>query len=216
MNQRISGSFMNAAARCSAAVGTSTGCSARTRGTPADPLCELTFGCATAPPLWTVHWYGPAYAVKCQSESRQAGRTGSTMATSVPVIVIDKQATTIRLTPPDRPQIIAPMGTTVRNISFDTADAYAVATFWSQVLGHPLNDDDHPGDPVAVIQIPGGPTFYFENVPEPKVVKNRVHVCLAPDLPRDEEVERVLGLGATVLADRREPDGTGWVVFADP
>jgi predicted enzyme related to lactoylglutathione lyase len=29
-------------------------------------------------------------------------------------------------------------------------------------------------------------------------------------------VERLLGLGATLVADRREPDGSGWAVLADP
>jgi predicted enzyme related to lactoylglutathione lyase len=33
---------------------------------------------------------------------------------------------------------------------------------------------------------------------------------------RDEEVTRLLGLGATLVADRRQPDGTGWAVLADP
>jgi predicted enzyme related to lactoylglutathione lyase len=33
---------------------------------------------------------------------------------------------------------------------------------------------------------------------------------------RDEEVDRVLALGATLVADHRRPDGTGWVVLADP
>jgi hypothetical protein len=36
----------------------------------------------------------------------------------------------------------------------------------------------------------------------------------APD--RDEEVERLLALGATLVADHRRPDGSGWAVLADP
>jgi hypothetical protein len=47
--------------------------------------------------------------------------------------------------------------------------------------------------------------------------KNRLHLDLVPtDRTRDEEIERVLGLGATEVADRRNPDGTGWMVLADP
>ena len=53
-------------------------------------------------------------------------------------------------------------------------------------------------------------------MPEPKTVKNRVHVCLEPDTRRDDEVERLLGLGATLVSDMRRPDGTGWAVLADP
>ena len=29
-------------------------------------------------------------------------------------------------------------------------------------------------------------------------------------------MERLLGIGATLVADHRRPDGTGWVVLADP
>jgi predicted enzyme related to lactoylglutathione lyase len=36
------------------------------------------------------------------------------------------------------------------------------------------------------------------------------------DRTRDEEVERLLGIGATLVADHRRPDGQGWVVLADP
>ncbi|MEV0645048.1 VOC family protein [Phytomonospora sp. NPDC050363] len=108
------------------------------------------------------------------------------------------------------------MALTVQNIAFDCEDAFTIATFWSEVLGLPLDDDDNPGDPVASVNRPGGPTFYFERVPEQKTVKNRVHVCLQAGTDRDAECERVLGLGASVVADRREDDGSGWVVFADP
>jgi hypothetical protein len=45
----------------------------------------------------------------------------------------------------------------------------------------------------------------------------RIHLDLATtDLTQDEEVERVLGLGAREVADRRRPDGTGWMVLEDP
>jgi len=33
---------------------------------------------------------------------------------------------------------------------------------------------------------------------------------------RDEEVERLKGIGATEYEDHRKPDGTGWVTVADP
>jgi hypothetical protein len=54
-------------------------------------------------------------------------------------------------------------------------------------------------------------------VPEAKTVKNRVHLDLVPaDGTRDEEVERLLGIGAILVADHRRSDGMGWVVLADP
>jgi predicted enzyme related to lactoylglutathione lyase len=105
---------------------------------------------------------------------------------------------------------------TVQNIAFDCSDPYALAQFWSRVTGQPLSDEDHPGDPEASIDLPTGVTLHFNQVPEPKTVKNRVHVCLCPDGPRDEEVDRVLGLGATLVADHRGPEDLGWVVLADP
>jgi predicted enzyme related to lactoylglutathione lyase len=43
-----------------------------------------------------------------------------------------------------------------------------------------------------------------------------MHICLRPvDRSRDEEVERLLGLGATMVNDLRKPDA-GWAVLADP
>jgi predicted enzyme related to lactoylglutathione lyase len=108
------------------------------------------------------------------------------------------------------------MTSVVENIAFDCADAYALAQWWSQVVGRPVSDDDKPGDPEASIALPGGTYLWFNQVPEPKTTKNRVHVCLSPEAPRDAEVERLLGLGATLVDDLRRPDGRGWAVLADP
>ena len=44
-----------------------------------------------------------------------------------------------------------------------------------------------------------------------------MHFDLVPtDRTRDEEIERVLALGATSFDDLRQPDGTGWLVLTDP
>jgi predicted enzyme related to lactoylglutathione lyase len=105
----------------------------------------------------------------------------------------------------------------IQNIVFDCADAYELAQFWSQIVGRPVSDEDEPGHEEVTIEMPDGhPTLYFAQVPEPKTVKNRLHLCLTPDVTRDAEMERVLALGGAVLDDRRNPDGTGWVVFTDP
>jgi hypothetical protein len=62
---------------------------------------------------------------------------------------------------------------------------------------------------------PVAPTLVFALVPESKTVKNRVHIDVSPiDRDRDEEVQRLLGLGA-----RHVDVGQGeqsWVVLADP
>ncbi|GAA4020263.1 VOC family protein [Allokutzneria multivorans] len=108
------------------------------------------------------------------------------------------------------------MGSTVFNVAFDCANPYELAAFWEQVVGHPRHPEDRPGDAETVIALPTGMNLHFNRVPEGKVVKNRVHVCLRPDQPRDAEVERLLALGARLVSDERNPDGTGWAVLADP
>lgn len=84
------------------------------------------------------------------------------------------------------------------------------------MTGCSLHPDAGPGDSETQVMLPTGPLLYFNEVPEPKSGKNRVHLCLRPQTSREEEVGRLLGLGATLVADRREPDGSGWAVLADP
>ncbi|MGW4438246.1 VOC family protein [Streptomyces sp. NPDC004596] len=106
------------------------------------------------------------------------------------------------------------MTSRIRHVTIDSADAHALGSFWSKVLDQPLHEDDHPGDPEALIE---GAGLLFVTVPDAKTVKNRLHLDLQPqDRTRDEEVERVIALGAGLVDDRRRPDGTGWVVLADP
>lgn len=107
------------------------------------------------------------------------------------------------------------MTSSVHHVTFDSRDPYALAGFWAAVLGGRRGSDDAPGDPEVEVLAPGT-ALLFVQVPDGKDVKNRVHLDLRPDRPRDEEVERVLALGATQLDDRRRPDGSGWVVLADP
>ncbi|GAA3794711.1 VOC family protein [Sphaerisporangium flaviroseum] len=97
----------------------------------------------------------------------------------------------------------------------DCADAYQLSTFWAGVLDSSVSEDDQPGDPEALVEAPGI-ALLFVTVPEPKTTKNRVHLDLQPqDRTRDEEVERLLALGATLVADHRRADGLGWVTLAD-
>ncbi|KOU28319.1 glyoxalase [Streptomyces sp. WM6373] len=108
------------------------------------------------------------------------------------------------------------MASLVRHITVDCSDAYSLGQFWAAVLDGSLADDDFPGDPEVLVTAPGS-TLLFVTVPDAKSVKNRVHVDLQPqDRTRDEEVERIVALGATVVGDHRRPDGTGWVTLADP
>ncbi|GAA3724067.1 VOC family protein [Plantactinospora mayteni] len=111
------------------------------------------------------------------------------------------------------------MSSVIHNISFDCADTYTLASFWAKVLDRSLRPEDQPGDDEITLLAPDGvgPQVFFQRVPEGKSGKNRLHVCLQPtDRTRDEEVDRLFGLGASLVADHRRPDGTGWAVLADP
>ncbi|MGP3638178.1 VOC family protein [Streptomyces sp. 24-1644] len=108
------------------------------------------------------------------------------------------------------------MSSHVRHITIDCADAYKLATFWAEVLGTQVSDEDAPGDPEALVEAPGA-ALLFISVPEPKSTKNRLHLDIQPDdRTRDEEVERLLALGATMAGDHRKPNGRGWATLADP
>jgi hypothetical protein len=107
-----------------------------------------------------------------------------------------------------------------RTITFDCADPFRLADFWRGITGYGEDPDNGnaPEDPEALLVGPDGqPNLLFIRVPEGKAVKNRVHLDLMPvDRTRDEEVARLMRLGARTVADHRRPDGTGWVVLADP
>jgi hypothetical protein len=105
----------------------------------------------------------------------------------------------------------------IRAITFDCADSHLMASFWSRAAGwteDPTNPN-LPGD-VECMLVAGAVEVTFIPVPEAKDRKNRLHLDLVPDGPREAEVERLLSIGATLVADHREPNGYGWVVLADP
>ena len=107
------------------------------------------------------------------------------------------------------------MGVVVREIVIDCADPRRVADFWSAVLGWGVNEMtgalwmSESGDPAK-----DSLAICFVPVPEPKSVKNRVHIDVCPKgADQAEEVERLIGLGAT-RADIGQGD-VPWVVLAD-
>jgi glyoxalase superfamily protein len=114
------------------------------------------------------------------------------------------------------------MASRFSEVVVDSHDPRKLASFWCEVLGYEVVDVAD-----AAVEIAGGeqtaadmradivpPTIVFAPVPETKTVKNRVHIDLRPiDRTRDEEVERIIALGA-----RRVDIGQGeetWVVLAD-
>jgi len=112
------------------------------------------------------------------------------------------------------------MSSRVATITFDCAAWEPLVEFWSAAVGYAEDPDNpnQPGDPEGYLRSStGGPALLFIPVPEGKTVKNRVHLDLVPtDRTRDEEVERLVGLGASRYDDRRKGDGTGFVVLQDP
>jgi hypothetical protein len=107
----------------------------------------------------------------------------------------------------------------IRHITVDCAKCYDLSLFWSALTGFRENPDDPnlPEHTEAAIEAPdGSAAMLFIQVPEGKAGKNRIHLDLQPtDATRDEEVQRILGLGATIVGDFRKEDGTGWVTMAD-
>ncbi|MFD6162016.1 VOC family protein [Nocardia sp. NPDC060256] len=106
----------------------------------------------------------------------------------------------------------------LRHVTIDCADPYKLASFWSAVTGWPLSDEDEVDDDEALLTAPAPvPGFLFIRVPEGKTVKNRIHFDWMPtERTRDEEVERLIALGATLYEDHRTPEGRGWVTLLDP
>jgi hypothetical protein len=130
-------------------------------------------------------------------------------------------------------------------VTFDCADPDRLATFWAMTLGYKQQDppagyatwhaflaaqgipEDQWNAANAIIDPAGiGPRIFFQRVPEPKIVKNRVHLDVnvggGPNTPLNErrqrvnaEVERLVGIGATKLR-MVEERGEYWVVMSDP
>jgi hypothetical protein len=139
-------------------------------------------------------------------------------------------------------------------VTFDAHDPRALSLFWRDVLGyvHPgppgveLAEDADPlaawDDFLAKIGVPEdqrntrsaieeptghGPRLFFQQVPEDKVAKNRLHIDVraAPGLRDDErmaaleaECERLVALGASRLrrSEPAPPLSFGFIVMTDP
>lgn len=106
----------------------------------------------------------------------------------------------------------------LRHVTVDCADPYAQARFWSAVTGWPVAELDGPGTEDALVEAPPGtPGLLFIRVPEGKQTKNRIHFDWMPtERSRDEEVRRIIELGAKLYEDHRTDDGLGWVTLLDP
>lgn len=130
-------------------------------------------------------------------------------------------------------------------VTFDSADPAAHATFWAQALHYELQPPppgfdswdaaleawgvppDQRNSRSAIIDPAGvGPRVFFQQVPEAKAAKNRVHLDLRAGVglegeqrlaALEAECARLVGLGATRV-ERFEPDpmSNGHIVMRDP
>jgi len=105
------------------------------------------------------------------------------------------------------------------SINITARNPEQLGAFWQQVLGL-TEDPDNPNLPgdAEIMFVTGPVTINFLFQPEVESsAYPRVHFDVdAVDRSRDEEVERLLALGAEVVADRRNDDGSGWVTLRDP
>ncbi|HYS30282.1 MAG TPA: VOC family protein [Candidatus Limnocylindria bacterium] len=100
-------------------------------------------------------------------------------------------------------------------IVLDCADPEQLAGFWARALRYRVG----PYQPPYIILRPeagDGPKFVLQHVPEPKQVKNRMHLDLwVADI--EVEARRLSELGARrQSADPLEEIGSRWIVMADP
>jgi predicted enzyme related to lactoylglutathione lyase len=106
--------------------------------------------------------------------------------------------------------------------TFDCADPRAVAEFWAKALSYEINAPNESGGEVLLDDPKGvGPSLGFMKVPEPKMVKNRVHLDLwVTNGSLEEEVERLIAAGARAIETLQDPDGfvdpVIWTVMQDP
>lgn len=108
------------------------------------------------------------------------------------------------------------MSLRLSHTTWDALDPHPVAEFWRELLDWEIQEPDcyHPGSDECYLVSPHGYTILFFRVPDAKQVKNRAHMDLVPDgSTRDEQVDRAVQLGATIVDDRR--GDLGWVVLAD-
>ena len=108
----------------------------------------------------------------------------------------------------------------VSHTTVDCANAYVLSRWWQAVLDY-SEDPEDPNEPgheeCMIFSADRRHRLLFIEVPDSKQVKNRIHLDLRPvEGTRDAELARLTELGAVVVDDRRSPDGTGWVVLADP
>ncbi|MGO9197122.1 MAG: VOC family protein [Acidimicrobiales bacterium] len=102
-------------------------------------------------------------------------------------------------------------------IGIDCADPAELARFWAEALGYEIGQLGPDGTYLDLVPAaPDQPVVYFQRVPEPKTVKNRLHLDLWATEP-ETEIERLAGLGAQLVGEPVDGlTGSWWQVMTDP
>ncbi|MFI6504498.1 VOC family protein [Nonomuraea typhae] len=116
------------------------------------------------------------------------------------------------------------MTSQIYRVSVDSKDPYAQSLWWAKVTGYVEPPGrNFPQDPCGKLVTTGDglPELVFERErPDgsSSIRPTEMHLDIKPiDTTQDEEVERLLELGATMLEDHRDNVGReGWVVMQDP
>jgi predicted enzyme related to lactoylglutathione lyase len=104
-------------------------------------------------------------------------------------------------------------------VTIDCFDPERLADFWSGAVG--FTNREGNGEPYVTISGSNVERavnhLTFQKVPEGKTVKHRVHLDLFVD-DIGVEVQRLVGLGATVITPAGDPSHMGFVavVLTDP
>ena len=111
-------------------------------------------------------------------------------------------------------------------VALDCSDPATLAEFWASALEYEVVRVSEDGERAFVGDPQGkGPTLLLHRVPEPKLVKNRMHLDVyvspwgSPPAEAkpivDAEAQRLRALGATELQTFEKPDDY-FVVMTDP
>jgi predicted enzyme related to lactoylglutathione lyase len=111
------------------------------------------------------------------------------------------------------------VATSLTAVVVDCRDCYSQAHWWARALGRQVSERN-PDEYEVYDTSNGGTRLYFMNVPESKVVKNRLHVDIATDGSLEDEVARLVAAGATLIEWRQDPaslpNPDTWAVMQDP
>ncbi|MCW2739232.1 VOC family protein [Nocardioides sp.] len=110
----------------------------------------------------------------------------------------------------------------VSHTTVDCHHAYELSEWWKGLLGYVdvEGDPNEPGHEECMILDPDtGHSILFIEVADTELPAKRIHFDVRPrEGTRDDEVTRVLAMGARQVGDQRGKygPGSGWVVLADP